>query len=98
HPAPVRRHSRHPGRRQDAEGLEPGARDPRPRPARHGEDLRGHREVLRAAARAGRQGDEGGQTLDQIKAEVKMPEYASWASQDRYPTNIAAAWRALGGK
>ncbi len=39
-----------------------------------------------------------GKTLDQIKAEVKMPEYASWASQDRYPTNIAAAWRALGGK
>ena len=39
-----------------------------------------------------------GKTLDQIKAEVKMPEYASWASQERYPTNIAAAWRALGGK
>jgi cyclase len=39
-----------------------------------------------------------GKTLDQIKAEVKMPEYASWASQDRYPTNVAAAWRALGGK
>jgi len=39
-----------------------------------------------------------GKTLDQIKAEVKMPEYASWASQDRYPTNISAAWRALGGK
>jgi hypothetical protein len=39
-----------------------------------------------------------GKALDQIKAEVKMPEYASWASQDRYPTNVAAAWRALGGK
>jgi cyclase len=39
-----------------------------------------------------------GKTLDQIKAEVKMPEYANWASQDRYPTNVAAAWRALGGK
>jgi len=39
-----------------------------------------------------------GKTLDQIKAEVKMPEYASWASQDRYPTNVSAAWRALGGK
>ena len=34
--------------------LNPGARDPRPRPARHGQDLRGHREVLCAAARAGR--------------------------------------------
>jgi cyclase len=39
-----------------------------------------------------------GKTLEQIKAEVKMPEYASWASQDRYPTNVSAAWRALGGK
>jgi cyclase len=39
-----------------------------------------------------------GKTLEQIQKEVKMPEYASWASQDRYPTNIAAAWRALGGK
>jgi len=39
-----------------------------------------------------------GKSLDQIQKDVKMPEYASWASQDRYPTNIAAAWRALGGK
>lgn len=39
-----------------------------------------------------------GKTLDQIQHEVKMPEYASWASQERYPTNVAAAWRALGGK
>src|SRR5581483_5496320 len=31
-----------------------------------------------------------GKTLDQIKAEVKMPEYASWHSQDRMPTNIEA--------
>lgn len=39
-----------------------------------------------------------GKTLEQIQKEVKMPEYASWASQDRYPTNVSAAWRALGGK
>jgi len=39
-----------------------------------------------------------GKTLDQIQKDVKMPEYASWASQDRYPTNVSAAWRALGGK
>jgi cyclase len=38
-----------------------------------------------------------GKTLDQIKAEVKMPEYASYASQDRMPTNIEAAYRALTG-
>ena len=39
-----------------------------------------------------------GKTLDQIQKDVKMPEYVSWASQERYPTNIAAAYRALGGK
>jgi len=36
-----------------------------------------------------------GKSLDQIKAEVTMPEYASYASQDRMPTNIEAAYRAL---
>jgi len=38
-----------------------------------------------------------GKTLDQIKAEVKMPEYSSWSSQDRMPTNIEAAYRAVRG-
>jgi len=38
-----------------------------------------------------------GKTLDQIKAEVKMPEYASYTSQDRMPTNIEAAYRAVQG-
>src|SRR5216684_8012332 len=39
-----------------------------------------------------------GKTLDQIKKDVKMPEYANWGSQDRFPTNVDAAYRALGGK
>ena len=39
-----------------------------------------------------------GKSLDDIKKEVKMPEYASWGSQDRMPTNIDAAYKALGGK
>ena len=39
-----------------------------------------------------------GKSLDQIKAEVTMPQYASWGSQDRMPTNIDAAYKALGGK
>jgi hypothetical protein len=38
-----------------------------------------------------------GKSLDQIKKEVRMPEYASWASQDRMPTNIDAAYRAVKG-
>jgi cyclase len=36
-----------------------------------------------------------GKTLDEIKNEVKMPEYAQWASQDRMPTNIMAAYKMI---
>ena len=39
-----------------------------------------------------------GKSLDDTKKDVKMPEYASWGSQDRFPTNVDAAYRALGGK
>ena len=39
-----------------------------------------------------------GKTLDQIKQEFKMPEYTSWAYQERMPTNIEAAYRAATGK
>ena len=39
-----------------------------------------------------------GKSLDDIKRELKMPEYASWGSQDRMPTNVEAAYRALGGR
>jgi cyclase len=39
-----------------------------------------------------------GKSLDQIKKDVGMPEYASWASQDRFPTNVEAAYKAVGGK
>jgi cyclase len=39
-----------------------------------------------------------GKSLDDLKKEVKMPEYASWGSQERMPTNVDAAWRMLGGK
>jgi glyoxylase-like metal-dependent hydrolase (beta-lactamase superfamily II) len=34
-----------------------------------------------------------GKSLDDIKKEVNMPEYANWGSQDRMPTNIEAAYR-----
>ena len=39
-----------------------------------------------------------GKSLDDIRKEVKMPEYASWGSQERMPTNVEAAYKALGGK
>lgn len=39
-----------------------------------------------------------GHSLDQIKKEVRMPEYESWASQDRFPTNVDAAYKVVAGK
>jgi hypothetical protein len=36
-----------------------------------------------------------GKSVAEIKQEVRMPEYASWASQDRMPTNIDAAYRMI---
>ena len=39
-----------------------------------------------------------GKSLDDIKKEIKMPEYASWGNQERMPTNVDAAFKALGGK
>ena len=39
-----------------------------------------------------------GKSLDDIKKEVKMPEYSSWGSQDRFPTNVEAAYKAVAGK
>jgi cyclase len=39
-----------------------------------------------------------GKSLDDITKEVKMPEYAGWASQDRMSTNIDAAYRMITAK
>lgn len=36
-----------------------------------------------------------GKSEDQIKQELRMPEYSSWLGQDRMPTNIDAAYRAV---
>ena len=49
--------------------------------------------VERVAAKA-----KEGKSLEDITKEVKMPEYASWASQDRMPTNIDAAYRMVTAK
>ena len=35
-----------------------------------------------------------GKSLDQIKQELRMPEYEDWAYQERMPSNIEAAYRA----
>jgi cyclase len=39
-----------------------------------------------------------GKSLDEIKKDLRMPEYADWASQDRMPTNIDAAYRMVTAK
>jgi cyclase len=36
-----------------------------------------------------------GKTVDQIKLELKMPEYADWAYPERMPSNVEAAYRAV---
>ena len=38
-----------------------------------------------------------GKSLDDIKKELKMPEYDGWAGKDRFPNNIEAAYRAVKG-
>jgi cyclase len=38
-----------------------------------------------------------GKSLDDIKKELKMPETDDWASKDRFPNNIEAAYRAVKG-
>jgi len=39
-----------------------------------------------------------GKSLDQITRELRMPEYAGWSYQERMPTNIEAAYRAVNGR
>src|SRR6185295_6899118 len=39
-----------------------------------------------------------GKSLDEIKKELKMPEYAHWASQERMPSNVDAAYKVVTGK
>jgi cyclase len=46
--------------------------------------------------RVGRMAREG-KSLDQIKAELKMPEFDDWAGKERFPSNVDAAWRAVKG-
>lgn len=36
-----------------------------------------------------------GMTLDQVKQDLKMPEYADWQGQDRLPVNIEQAWKVV---
>ena len=46
--------------------------------------------------RVGRMAREG-KSLEQIKAELKLPEFDDWAGKERFPSNVDAAWRAVKG-
>jgi len=46
--------------------------------------------------RVGRLAKEG-KSLDQIRKDVRMPEYENWGAQERFPTNVEAAYRAVKG-
>jgi len=36
-----------------------------------------------------------GKTLEQVKTELRMPEFDDWVGKERFPTNVEAAWRAV---
>jgi hypothetical protein len=36
-----------------------------------------------------------GKSLDEIKKDLKMPEYADWQGQDRLPLNVEVAYRSV---
>jgi cyclase len=38
-----------------------------------------------------------GKTLEQVKAELRMPEFDDWLAKERFPTNVEAAWRMVKG-
>jgi hypothetical protein len=39
-----------------------------------------------------------GKSLDEIQKTIKMPEYDGWATKERFPGNVEAAYRAVQGK
>ncbi|MGH7774310.1 MAG: MBL fold metallo-hydrolase [Candidatus Binatia bacterium] len=36
-----------------------------------------------------------GKSLDEIKKDLRMPEYEDWTAKERFPTNVEAAYRAV---
>lgn len=36
-----------------------------------------------------------GKSIEQVKAELRMPEYDDWAAKERFPNNVEAAYRAV---
>ncbi len=38
-----------------------------------------------------------GKSLDQVKAELRMPEFDDWVGKERFSTSVEAAWKAVKG-
>lgn len=36
-----------------------------------------------------------GRTLEQAKAEIRMPEFDDWSGKERFGTSVEAAWKAV---
>ena len=47
--------------------------------------------------RVGKMAKEG-KSLEEIKKEVRMPEYDHWATKERFPTNVEAAYKVVKGE
>lgn len=47
--------------------------------------------------RVGKMAKEG-KSLEEIKKEVRMPEYDHWATKERFPTNVEAAYKVVTGE
>jgi glyoxylase-like metal-dependent hydrolase (beta-lactamase superfamily II) len=85
---PFVHHSGYPSRGAMIKGLNPETCRSGTWHAGYGEDYRRRQRLLRAPQAAGDALMKQGKSLDDIKKEVKMPEYASWGNQERMPTNI----------
>jgi cyclase len=58
------------------------------------EDTERYYELL--LERVGKMAKEG-KSLDEIKKELRMPEYDHWATKERFPTNVEAAYKVVKG-
>jgi hypothetical protein len=38
-----------------------------------------------------------GKSLDEIKQELRMPEFDDWAAKERFPSNVDLAYKAVKG-
>jgi hypothetical protein len=93
--APVGRDSRHDRQLQTDEVTQTGSCCYGPRSGDHDESLRRYEAFYTLLLK--RVGDMAaqGKSLEEIKKELKMPEYADWHDQERFGANIDAAYKSV---